>query len=155
MEPEAKARAGARREERGPERPLLSRLSPTDSEGLESRVTNLWGMRNMIFIFFCAFLLPPSLLVGCPFPSFFQASSRQSLLEMGNGTEAARSTPPGPSASSTGSVQPQWALPQPLQRATISRLPAGLGLAREQMRQVEGEREGRGPFSAQPQLSKG
>ncbi|NP_001014244.2 doublesex- and mab-3-related transcription factor C1-like [Rattus norvegicus] len=52
---------------------------------------------------------------------------------MGNGTEEAPSTPPGPSASSTGSVQPPWALPQPLQRATISRLPAGLGLAREQM----------------------
>lgn len=79
----------------------------------------------------------------------------QSLLEMGNGTEEAPSIPPGPSASSTGSVQPPRALPQPLQRATISRLPAGLGLAREQMRQVEGEREGREPFSAQPQLSKG
>lgn len=65
---------------------------------------------------------------------------------MGNGTEEAPSSPPGASASSTGSVQPPPAQPQPqpLQGATVSPLPAGLGLgllAREQMRQVEGERD--------------
>lgn len=60
---------------------------------------------------------------------------------MGNGTKEAVSSRPGPSASSAGSAQPPRALPQPLQRASISRLPAGLGRARAQMRQVEGERE--------------
>lgn len=74
-------------------------------------------------------------------------------MEMGNDTEEGPPTPPGPSASSTGSVQLSRALPQPPLRVTISRLPVGLGLAREQMRQVEGERGDREPFSAQPQLS--
>ncbi|XP_031231541.1 doublesex- and mab-3-related transcription factor C1-like isoform X2 [Mastomys coucha] len=54
---------------------------------------------------------------------------------MGNNTGEAPSTRPRPSASSTGSGQPPRAQPQPPPRATLSRLPAGLGLghAREQM----------------------